>query len=264
MVWFRVDDGLPTSEWVMRITRRHRAPAIGLWTLAGAWCAKELTDGRVPEFMIEELAATTAIAQQLVDAGAWERIEDGYRFVRWSPEQPTREQVTASRKAEADRKRAGRERKSGKDTGGNPGGVPGGVPGMSHRDTDRTPGGVPHESHHASDHPSPVPVPDLKNKTSSVRPVLDRESEQGRTEEAESGETIKAALVGLGITDPAKVTAAIAKASGRIPDATSVVRIVATILDRAQKPVRSPMGCVLASIANDWPEWQQLIDEAAA
>lgn len=259
MVWFRVDDGLPTSEWVMRIPRRHRAASIGLWTLAGAWSAKELTDGRIPDFMIDELAATKAIAQQLVDAGAWERTDDGYRFTRWSPEQPTREQVTASRQAEADRKRARRHQQSRKDTDT----TPGGVPGMSHRDTDRTPDGIPHESHQVSDHPSPVPSQTLKTKTSPVRPLPDRESND-RTDEEAPEKVIEAALVGIGITDPARVVGAIAKACGRIPDSTAVVRIVATILDRAKQPVRSPMGVVLKAIANDWPEWQQMIDEADA
>lgn len=260
MVWFRVDDGLPTSEWVMRIPRRHRAACIGLWTLAGAWSSKELTDGRIPDFMIDELAATKAIAQQLVDAGAWERTDDGYRFARWSPEQPTREQVTASRQAEADRKRARRQQQSRKDADT----TPGGVPGMSHRDTGRTPDGIPQESQRVSDYPSPVPSQTLKTKTSPVRPVPDREAEHGRTDEAEVDRVIIAALAGLGITNPAKVILAIDARCGRRPDATSLVRIVTTILDRASQPVRSPMGVVLKAIDNDWPEWQQLIDEADA
>ncbi len=44
MSWFKVDDGLHSHS------KTHRAgnEAIGLWTVAGSWCADKLTDGEVP------------------------------------------------------------------------------------------------------------------------------------------------------------------------------------------------------------------------
>ena len=36
MAWFKVDDRLYSSLKVMRIPRRLRASAIGLWTMAGS------------------------------------------------------------------------------------------------------------------------------------------------------------------------------------------------------------------------------------
>jgi hypothetical protein len=77
--------------------------------LAGAWSAKELTDGFVPEYVIEELASTPAIAGHLVKCGLWETAPDGWKFKGWEKYQPTREQIMEARDREAERKRKYRE-----------------------------------------------------------------------------------------------------------------------------------------------------------
>lgn len=148
MVWFKVDDGFPNSKPVLRIPRRHRASAIGLWTLAGAWSAKELTDGHIAEHLIEEFASTPAMARQLVACGLWEEVETGWNFRNWSKWQPTREQVNADREREAQRKRSYRASKR------SPGGTTQG----------QTPG---HQAE--SGHPDPTrPDPTHKPSTSAV------------------------------------------------------------------------------------------------
>jgi len=111
MPWFKVDDGFSNSKPVLRIPRRFRPAAVGLWTLAGAWSAKELTDGYVPDYLLEELASTPTMARHLVDAGLWEEAENGWKFKGWGKYQPTREQVTADREREAERKRQWRASK---------------------------------------------------------------------------------------------------------------------------------------------------------
>lgn len=142
--WFKVDDGFATSEPVMRVKRRYRASVIGLWTLSGTWCAKELTDGRVPFHMIDELGCTTAQAQQLVECGLWSDAPGGYVFIGWDKYQPTRAKVEAERKKEADRKAAYR---------------------LSRGDTAGTPPGVPLVSQPESGHPDPTrPDPTHKEK----------------------------------------------------------------------------------------------------
>lgn len=98
MPWFKVDDGLSSKAETTRIPRSHRTSAMGLWVLAGAWCAKELTDGHVPAHMIEELAGTDEDAQWLVRAGYWEVVEDGFQFVEWAGEQPLRAAVLEQRR----------------------------------------------------------------------------------------------------------------------------------------------------------------------
>ena len=144
MPWFKIDDGFSSSEPVMRVPRRYRASVIGLWTLSGAWCAKELTDGRVPVHMIEELGCTAAQARMLVECGLWSNTPTGYVFVGWAKYQPTREKVEAERKKEADRKAAYR---------------------LSRGDTAGTPPGVPLVSQPESGHPDPTrPDPTHKEK----------------------------------------------------------------------------------------------------
>lgn len=115
MPWFRIDDGFANSKPVLRIPRRYRTAAVGLWTLAGTWSAKELTDGFVPEYILDDLAATAAMANQLVRAELWTVAEKdgvkGWLFTRWSTYQPTKVEVLARRAAEAEKKRLAREAK---------------------------------------------------------------------------------------------------------------------------------------------------------
>lgn len=114
MPWFKVDDGLPTSKAVLRIPRKQRCQAVGLWTLAGTWCAKELTDGFVPEYLLDEFGATKKTAELLVAAELWSVVDGGWQFAGWQKYNPTREQVEAEREKEAERKRKWREAKADK------------------------------------------------------------------------------------------------------------------------------------------------------
>ncbi|MFI5783526.1 hypothetical protein [Nocardia sp. NPDC051570] len=169
MPWFKVDDGFANSRPVLRIPRRHRAAAIGLWTLAGTWCAKELTDGFVPDYLLEELGGTTRLAALLVTAELWEVVEGGWRFIGWEKYQPTRAQVLAERDKEADRKRRWRESRKTKGPGSAahepesgespgvageecPGGTPASVPPPSHPES-----ALPVPTRPGPSRPDPVP-----------------------------------------------------------------------------------------------------------
>ncbi|TFB93191.1 hypothetical protein [Cryobacterium sp. HLT2-28] len=101
--WFKVDDGLSSKAQTTRIPRANRRAALGLWVLAGSWSAKELTDGHIPEHMLDELTGTPADAAWLVKAAYWTVAEDGWQFVEWAPEQPLREVVLAGRKKNAEK-----------------------------------------------------------------------------------------------------------------------------------------------------------------
>ena len=111
MPWFRVDDQLDANKKVKSIPRRTRAKALGLWVQAGAWCARELTDGHVPKYMLEDFAVTPAVAQALVDAGMWEKVNDGWIFVNWDEFNPSSTDVRAQRAAARKRQAEFREKK---------------------------------------------------------------------------------------------------------------------------------------------------------
>lgn len=135
MAWFKVDDGFANSRPILAIPRRYRTQAAGLWVLAGTWSAKELTDGFIPDYLLDELASTPAIAKWLVSAGLWRIVPGGYQLIGWEKYQFTKEQVLARRKAEAEKKQRARdaarkaaEQRSNKDV---PQGVPGGHSGES-------------------------------------------------------------------------------------------------------------------------------------
>ncbi|MEX1078903.1 MAG: hypothetical protein WED09_07330 [Homoserinimonas sp.] len=113
MVWFIVDDGLSTSPKVLSIPRSQRLAAMGLWAVAGSWCGKHLTDGKVPGFMLEEWGADVSLGTCLVDARLWVKTTDGYRFHDWAAYQQVREDVETKRERERERKKAYREKRAG-------------------------------------------------------------------------------------------------------------------------------------------------------
>jgi hypothetical protein len=113
--WFRVDDHLHDH----RKARAAGPHALGLWLLAGSWCADNLTDGFVPEVMLSRWDRKwQPLAARLVTAGLWlsatEHGESGYRFHEWLEHQPSRERVLADRAAAADRQRKARDRAAAK------------------------------------------------------------------------------------------------------------------------------------------------------
>jgi len=114
MAWFKVDDGFHASRKVLRIPKRARFAAIGLWSVAGSWAADQLTDGHVPDYMIIEWGAPPGAPSALVDAGLWERTHDGFTFYNWHEYQPSKQDVDAERAASRERMRDLRAKRKGK------------------------------------------------------------------------------------------------------------------------------------------------------
>jgi hypothetical protein len=106
MTWFKVDDGLADHRKVRQLGR-DRLPAMGLWALSGSWAARELTDGFVPEEIVQRHDPKHRYARRLVDVGLWEHAkqdgEDGYQFHDWVDMQPTKVEVLAVRAGNARR-----------------------------------------------------------------------------------------------------------------------------------------------------------------
>jgi hypothetical protein len=104
MPWFRVDDGF----WGHPKRLGLPYSAIGLWTVAGSWVARNLTDGHVPRAVLTILSGTRKDAAALVQAGLWVEHEDGWMFKDWDHYQKTKAQIERDR--EAARKRMGKAR----------------------------------------------------------------------------------------------------------------------------------------------------------
>lgn len=110
MVWFGVDDGFYTHPKALSVS----LSALGIWTFAGSWCARYLTDGHIPESVLIRLSPssprqTKALAAELVAAGLWTTTGDGWQFHDWTVHQHSREIVEA-KKALAKERQAKRRR----------------------------------------------------------------------------------------------------------------------------------------------------------
>lgn len=111
MVWFRVDDGFHDHPKVEALLEsKHASDAIALWTLAGSWCSKQLTDGEISTSKVARLGIRNhaKAAQELVRVRLWERTESGFRFHQWTECQRTREDVVQTRREASDRMRRNR------------------------------------------------------------------------------------------------------------------------------------------------------------
>lgn len=106
---FNVDLDFADSDEVLSIPRRHRASAIGVWTLCGTWSAKKLRDGYVPAEILKAYGATHAIIEALIASTLWKNADVGaIWFTNWPRWQRTRAEVTAYRQSEAKRKQDAR------------------------------------------------------------------------------------------------------------------------------------------------------------
>ncbi|WP_309617692.1 hypothetical protein [Salinibacterium sp.] len=109
MPWFKVDDGFHGHPKVVELS----LGAVGLWTLAGSWCAKYLTDGEVTMGAIVRLGGNNDVAAELVAAKLWIVNDDGYTFWDWPDYQPLKIAVEAERAASQARMREVRAKKKG-------------------------------------------------------------------------------------------------------------------------------------------------------
>lgn len=110
----KIFDGFRGHKKVAKIPREIRAEAIGTWTLALSYANESLSDGYVPEHMIDELAGTMRGAEALVDVTLWRRRRGGgFVFVNWAEHQSTRAEVEAKKSAATERQR--RHRNKGED-----------------------------------------------------------------------------------------------------------------------------------------------------
>lgn len=174
MTWFRIDDGFADHPKVLACS----LAAIGLWTKAGAWCSKHMTDGQVPKAMVRHLGGTPRLASELVAAGLWNAASDGYEFHEWSTRNPLKSDITKRREADARRKRD--ERQGDKEQKPRPDGHDPDInldrrrtPRGDEQDSGANLGGQPPESSRAPARSRPVPsrpVPDQTEEVESPPP----------------------------------------------------------------------------------------------
>lgn len=107
MPWFKVDDDLAFHQKTVKAGNS----AMGLWVRAGAWCAQQLTDGFIPDSMIE-LIGTPAQRRKLIAAALWVEVDGGCMFHGWNKNgrQPTSQSVREKRSNAARRQQEYRDK----------------------------------------------------------------------------------------------------------------------------------------------------------
>lgn len=113
MTWLKIDDSFYDHPKVFD------APdcAVALWTRAGTWSARNLTDGFVPSGMPARLCddPDTAV-RELVRRGLWIRTTGGYQFHDWGDYQPSSASVKDLRAKRAAAGKQGGQAKAAKQT----------------------------------------------------------------------------------------------------------------------------------------------------
>ena len=113
MSWFKVDDKLHDHH---KSNAAGKA-AMGVWVMAGSWCADNMTDGFVPRRVLTRWG-TSADARRLVQANLWqvsERYgEPGWQFVDWLDFNPSRASLEEKRERNAKKIADWRARKAAK------------------------------------------------------------------------------------------------------------------------------------------------------
>lgn len=115
MPWVKLDDRFPSHRKIALLSDR----AFRLHVSAMCWCAENLTDGHISDrelALVANVRNIKATAQQLQDAGLWDRTEGGWAIHDYLDYNPSRDQVLAERKKNAARQEAFRKRRNGKPT----------------------------------------------------------------------------------------------------------------------------------------------------
>lgn len=128
MPWVRFDDVFPINRKVDGLSDA----AFRLHVSAIFWCARNLTDGFVPEGDLELVSARvrtpTRFAAELVDRGLWIEHETGWQIKDYLDFQPSKEQVLEDRKKAAERQRKWRDAKRNTVSNGSSNGVSNAAP----------------------------------------------------------------------------------------------------------------------------------------
>lgn len=109
MTWFKVDDGFWSHPKTLTLSHR----AVALWTRAGSYCGKHLTDGYVAANVLPLLQAEPSDADELVRNGLWRACDGGWAFHDWIEYQDTKDAI--QRRREAWKERARRRRQNDDD-----------------------------------------------------------------------------------------------------------------------------------------------------
>lgn len=250
MGWDKNDDQFGIHRKVIRIPKKQRFAAVGLWTLAKNYSARALTDGVLEAHELDELDAPAPLVAELIRVVLWHRGDDicekcvsqlgdkghtdaipGDAIVihDYLDYNPSRTEALEAREKERVRKAS--QRSSGKSPAGSPTGTPAG-----------TPVGSDPESGHPVPVPSPSPLTDVTYlpgvssdpaaRAEGIAPELVSIIEEREFTRAEAAK--------LGIRDISKVRRLLESVVGPMPpDDAYVIELTRAVISLALEPVQN-------------------------
>lgn len=116
MTWAKLDDTFHQDPQLQRLSRDTRL----LYVEGLAYCAQQLTDGFIADYMLRKITDSpdpVQAAQELVDGGVWATAEQdrdkGWQIVGYLTTQSSREDVEKARKLSAETTARNRRHKAG-------------------------------------------------------------------------------------------------------------------------------------------------------
>jgi len=105
--YFKIDDGFWAHPKIDAISDA----ALALWTKAGSWCMRYLTDGLVPADRVRKLGYRQKQVDELLSAGLWQKSGSHFQFHDWFHHQTPKWKVEEERDKDRARKQATRPSK---------------------------------------------------------------------------------------------------------------------------------------------------------
>ncbi len=183
MAWVRLDDQFFANPKVVELGKDAKL----VYLAALTYCGSQLTDGVIKAGAVRMVAAMVDAEREcvaeLVDAGLWEVIPEGYRIHDYLIYNPSGEQVKAERANNAKRQQEWRERNRGEAGQFKDDVTPPATNAGRNAVTNASSNTAPYPSR---THPVPVPLPDpVPDPTPGVRAAPKRANAQATLPSAE-------------------------------------------------------------------------------
>jgi hypothetical protein len=104
MQWVRLDTSFPQNPKVLSLIQAKKHAAIVAYMSSLAYSGAQETDGFIPKTALIFIHGTPKIAADLVAAGLWDPMPEGFGIHGWDEYQPSREE--AKMRADKGRKAA--------------------------------------------------------------------------------------------------------------------------------------------------------------